>query len=215
MKLSMYEKNNIIFDLFEKLDKKKKLINKSSINHSFFRDLNIFDKDPNSIFNMINKNRTLLGEISSKILLYFPVHDIELLQKRQQIIKTLNKSHNSIDTLLINFKKIEEDLLWLFHKRTEEEDDYFKSLYFTSTYLQFLNKIPLCLTIYHFYFTIITPFTAILSPIVSFLVSYTSIAVAAAVKVVDLDIASKSMVPVTVIPIPDVCNLGVVCVPPS
>jgi hypothetical protein len=172
MKLSMYEKNNIIFDLFEKLDKKKKLINKSSINHSFFRDLNIFDKDPNSIFNMINKNRTLLGEISSKILLYFPVHDIELLQKRQQIIKTLNKSHNSIDTLLINFKKIEEDLLWLFHKRTEEEDDYFKSLYFTSTYLQFLNKIPLCLTIYHFYFTIITPFTAILSPIVSFLVSY-------------------------------------------
>ncbi len=40
MKLSVYEKNNIIFDLFEKLDKKNKQNSKAFINKSFFRDLN-------------------------------------------------------------------------------------------------------------------------------------------------------------------------------
>ena len=96
MKLSMYEKNNIIFDLFEKLDKKKKLINKSSINHSFFRDLNIFDKDPNSIFNMINKNRTLLGEISSKIS---GSSDIPFSRPMKDLMKALLR--DSLPSILI------------------------------------------------------------------------------------------------------------------
>jgi len=106
MKLSIYEKNNIVFDLFEKLDKKQKKIHKSSINKSFFRDLNIFDKDENSVFNTLNNTTTLFGEISLKILLYFPLYNRDILQKRQNIIKTLLPSQKHINSLLKNLKKI-------------------------------------------------------------------------------------------------------------
>lgn len=175
MKLSMYEKNNIVFDLFEKLDKKQKKIHKSSINKSFFRDLNIFDKDENSVFNTVNNTTTLFGEISLKILLYFPLYNRDILQKRQNIIKTLLPSQKQMNSLLQNFKKSQENLLWLFHEKTEEEHDYFTGLYITNTWFSFLNEYPKTLLLMHYYYTIFIPCSSILSPIVSFLISYISL----------------------------------------
>ena len=60
LSISNFEKNNIIFNLFEKIDKNKYT---TITNESFYDDLNIFDKDKNSVFNILNKTETLFGEI--------------------------------------------------------------------------------------------------------------------------------------------------------
>jgi hypothetical protein len=98
--LSDLEKYTIIFNLFENIYKKE---HKTTTNETFYTDLDVFNN--NSVFNVINKTKTLFGEIKLGLLLYSPIDDIIKLQKRQNIIKQLSLVYKNINPILDNVKK--------------------------------------------------------------------------------------------------------------
>ena len=109
-------KDLLIFNLFENIYKKE---HKTTTNETFYTDLDVFNN--NSVFNVINKTKTIFGEIKLGILLYSPIDDIIKLQKRQNIIKQLSLVYKNINPILDNVKKKENDILWLLKEKNEEE----------------------------------------------------------------------------------------------
>ena len=169
LSISNFEKNNIIFNLFEKMDKNKYT---TITNESFYDDLNIFDKDKNSVFNILNKTETLFGEIELRKMLYFPLLNIKTLSLRQYLIKKILLIRSNIIPFLKKIKQKENDIIWLFKKKNDEENEYLNNVYCSSSWFKWINNIPILLNIIHYYNIIICPISSIISPFISIIISY-------------------------------------------
>jgi DNA mismatch repair ATPase MutS len=165
--LSNIEKYTIIFNLFENIYKND---HKTTTNETFYTDLNVFND--NSVFNAINKTKTIFGEIKLGILLYSPIDDIIKLQKRQNIIKQLSLVYKNINPILNNIKKRENDILWLLKEKNEEETEYINSVYCTNNWLKWVNNSSFLLNLIHYYNVIFTPFSALVSPFISIILAF-------------------------------------------
>jgi len=178
LNLSKLEKYTIIFDLF---DKKKYEKYTQITNDSFFKDLNIFDG--NSIFNIIDKTKTIFGEIQLRIIIYIPIDDITILQERQNIIKKLSTINKSIFPLLEEIKKKENDILWLLKKKTDEEIKYIDSVYCTNKWLKWINNYPFLLNLVHYFNVIFTPLSTLISPCISIILAYIALRFVLGIKI--------------------------------
>ena len=165
--LSNIEKYTIIFNLFENIYKND---HKTTTNETFYTDLNVFND--NSVFNAINKTKTIFGEIKLGILLYSPIDDIIKLQKRQNIIKQLLFVYKNINPILNDVKKKENDILWLLKEKNEEETEYINSVYCTNNWLKWVNNSSFLLNLIHYYNVIFTPFSALVSPFISIILAF-------------------------------------------
>lgn len=112
------------------------------------------------------------SKIYLKHLLCNPELSIELLQKRQEIIKSLDDTRSKNASLLQNMSKYEDDVLWLFDDTDENVKMMYDMMYFRIWFLKGINKSDVALTSYNIYRMLLSPMIGILSPIMYFVVPY-------------------------------------------
>lgn len=145
------EKRELAFNFFSKIEENEEKIKKINIEDTqIWTDLNLYkgQKDKNSyIANALDRTNTEIGRISFYKLLALPINDIQILQNRQKIIKTLVDNKNlfkKIDQIFYNIQKPENILLGLF-----DEDHFLYSVerfaLFNLPVLNKLNKSENCL----------------------------------------------------------------------
>ena len=148
------------------------------INDYVLIDLEVFeglgnDKE-NSIFNFINRTNTKVGKYLLKKILGNPSDDSKMLLQRQKVIKTFcdTDKYNNLKVKLENIGKVEDELLWFWHKLNDETKYLFDMVFFKSRFLRFLNKNEFAMKMYNYYIIIFSPAYGILSPIFMFLVPF-------------------------------------------
>lgn len=159
----------------------KLLLNKSvEIDNNFFQDLEIFsdntNKDDNSIFKKIDNTVTTMGKNTLKNILLNPIKNIDILEKRQLIIKNINKDdYKAINENLKNIYKLEEDLSWFWNDSTAEhlkilDDMVFLNIGNISMINNYVNKNEQLLNIVSFYKIYIAPFITVITPLLSIII---------------------------------------------
>lgn len=139
-----------------------------------YSDLSFFN-DNNSLIDKIDQSITPLGTHLLKETICYPITDIQILKKRQELCKFLstNKAmNNKILDKLANINNNINDIKWFWEERTEEEETLLKSLYFQNKYLKLLNKNSVFLQVYQYYNNIAGPLISIVSPIVMIILPY-------------------------------------------
>ena len=161
-------KHNEILDICDKLIN---ITYNKHISKNVYHDLNIFGD--NSIFSKIDRTNSFLGSHYLKKILYDPIDNINLLQKRQDIIKKIN----NIDT--VNIRKIIKELsilephvLWLWKDINSETKYLLDSVYFTNSYLQRYNTNSLIMNITSMFKIVIAPIYGILQPVFLIIMPY-------------------------------------------
>ena len=150
------------------------------INENILIDLEIFiDNDnntDNTVFSRLNETKSLFGENYLIEMLKYPVKDINTLNIRQCIVKSIvkNKELSKIlNNKLIYFSGIESELMW-FWKSIDDGSSMDHLVYYDFPYFSFLNNIlnknDLVLLISNWYKMIITPLSTICSPIYSLII---------------------------------------------
>src|SRR5437016_2778816 len=83
-------------------------------------DLEIYEH----IFPVLNKTITKYGSLKLKEILSIIIYDLDLLERRQSLLKTIMSNidcRNVIIDTLKEIKKYEKDIHWLFQKEKEKE----------------------------------------------------------------------------------------------
>ena len=125
-----------------------------------------------------------MGEIYLKLILENPIDNINNLKERQNLLKDFNNitDNNSINYNLIEIKKVEKDLLWFWDNENEKHltilhDIIFLNVTSLKNIDNFINTNETILNLSNCYkifispiFTILTPFSAIITPIVLYFV---------------------------------------------
>ena len=172
--------NDILYNL---IIEKNIISNKINIKDRVYNDIEFFnDKNNNdlSIFSKINNTKTSMGEIYLKLILENPIDNINNLKERQNLLKDFNKisDNNSINNNLIEIKKVEKDLLWFWDNENEKHltilhDIIFLNVTSVKNIDNYINTNEIILNLSNCYkifispiFTILTPFSAIITPIV-------------------------------------------------
>ena len=125
---------------------KKNNENNKIIDNNAYDDLEIFkglDKPSNSIFNTLNKTKTIFGKNLLRISLNNPTTNIEILKNKQKIIKQLLKDEDKfkqIQEMLENISKLQDTLLWTLKPKSNEEEKIFEAVYFNHEYLKAFNS---------------------------------------------------------------------------
>jgi DNA mismatch repair protein MutS len=165
---------SIIRDLVLKKNKEENEI----IDNNVYDDLEIFkglDNPNNSIFNTINKTKTIFGRNLLKISLNNPTTNIDLLKKKQQIIKKLLKDEDKfkqIQERIESIAKLQDTLLWTLKPKSIEEEKIFEAVYFNHEYLKAFNSSEEVLTVYSLFKIVFAPVYGLLSPILFFIIPY-------------------------------------------
>ena len=137
-----------------------------------FKDLEVFegiDDKENSIFNVINKTKTLFGELYLKNILESPTKDLSILKERQNILNKITTDVASkIKEKLDILKDLEEDVLWILRERNPEEINLIDSVYFTNKYLTMFNTNEDIMSLYSLFIIFFAPIYGIVSPIIFF-----------------------------------------------
>ena len=152
----------------------------SIISDNILIDLEIFvdndNNDDNTVFSRLDKTKSLFGRNYLIQMLKFPIRDIEILNRRQCIVKSIiqNKDlRNILSAKLKYFGGIENELMW-FWKSMEDGSSMDHLVYYEFPYFSFLNnflnKNDLILLITNWYKMIVTPISTICSPIYSVLI---------------------------------------------
>ena len=117
------------------------------INDNILIDLEIFvDNDnnvENTIFSRINSTKSLFGENYLIEMLKNPIRDIDILERRQCIVKSIiqNKELSHIlNSKLKYFSGIESDLMW-FWKSMDDGSSMDHLVYYDFPFFSFLNNI--------------------------------------------------------------------------
>ena len=147
------------------------------IKENVYDDLEVFkgiDKSENSILNSIDRTKTISGKILFKNLLNNPTTNIEVLKKRQNIIKELtnNKLLENINKKLEELCPLEKTLIWLLKDKTSEERKLIDSVYFKQSYLKVLNNQEEFLTLYSLFKIVFSPVYGVVSPMVFLILPY-------------------------------------------
>ena len=97
----------------------------------------------NSIFQSINKTKTLCGRIYLKNKIKSPTTNINSLVAEQKIIKYLLKNPeicDKINALIEDISMLEDNILWILKEKTIEEEKILSIVYFSNKYLKFINE---------------------------------------------------------------------------
>jgi len=176
--------DRLILDTYENLIEKKQFIKNEklvSINDYVFNDVEFLQDHYSDIekglFHKLNKCKTKMGGLLLKKLFLKPVHDIDLLEKRQAIITKIKKIKTVIEPILDNIKIIENDLIWFWNDSNLRHIDLMNDLiYFNYDIIPFfnmnevLNNNEKALLVTNIYKIIVSPLLTVLTPILSFLV---------------------------------------------
>jgi len=158
----------------------KKLFNFNTktnlIDEHVYRDLEIFDDFSNSktnnntIFEKINKTKTITGNIYLFEKLKQPTNNIELLKKQQNEINYAINSYNFLDSKIEIIKQYEKILIPF----CDNENDHtivINNTLINFSYFKFLNENERFLNYYNNY-NIFIPIYNILSPLIILLIPY-------------------------------------------
>lgn len=146
-----------------------------------YRDLELFqsyesDHDNDTVFHHLNYTRTHGGRMMLCDVLQRPVHDIAVLEKRQQVMRALTEAVAAqpavVEALLTTLQSLEKDVLWLYEEREDAVRTLYDMVYFKSFLTRRLNKYDSALTINNLYRIVVSPLAGILSPVVYFVVPY-------------------------------------------
>ena len=157
---------------------------KTLIGPEVFSDVEFFRSYSDEVENntVISKINTYSPNESSKSfivdLLRDPIHDIDELKRRQEVIKSIiNNDNEALKTSFQPISEYEADVLWYLKDNVDETDDIFDNL--KKVYFNFfvfekmgLNKLDTVLLINNIYNIIIYPFFIILSPIMYLILPY-------------------------------------------
>lgn len=166
-KIDKYEDcnvNKILDDTF-----KYNIFNNTILSPSIYQDIEFW----NSVFNHINKTNLHGGKYFLEHLLKSPTFDINILNARQNMLKTFENEMTSEDQERLNkLKANEQTVLWCFQELDENMADLYNIVFFKFSFLKKLNNIPGTLSIYNIYRILISPMVGILSPIIYFVIPY-------------------------------------------
>ena len=182
--LSVFEKENIINEIFKKSFEKEFgsdfsnhkcgiLTENTCTDLEFFK--NYGDNNNECLFDKLNKTNTTMGKLYLKNLLKNPVTDIDKLLKRQNIIKYFvnNKDiYNKLQNLFNSLNETESNILWFWKKIDEEESQFYDIVYFKNSILKFFNNSELCLRLYNYYQLIICPTLGVIGPILFMIIPF-------------------------------------------
>jgi DNA mismatch repair ATPase MutS len=158
-------------DLENKIESIIKIDNDSisSLNDSFFQDLEIFEDhlqdESKSILCKIDKTDTLFGKVFLKDRLRHPTFDIKYLNRQKQNIIKINDNFEESHKLIDNMKGYEKDVIWLWKDIDEQIDSLYDMFYFKNTYLKLLNYNEWYLLVMNIYKIFIAPGITIISPL--------------------------------------------------
>jgi DNA mismatch repair ATPase MutS len=168
-KVEMFEQYDS--DLENKIESIIKIDNDSisSLNDSFFQDLEIFEDhlqdESKSILCKIDKTDTLFGKVFLKDRLRHPTFDIKYLNRQKQNIIKINDNFEESHKLIDNMKGYEKDVIWLWKDIDEQIDSLYDMFYFKNNYLKLLNYNEWYLLVMNIYKIFIAPGITIISPL--------------------------------------------------
>lgn len=173
--------DNFLLEIYENLIEKKNYIkneNSVTINDYVFNDVEFLQdhymNNDKSIFSKLNNCHTKIGSLLLKKLFLNPIHDINILKKRQIIFQKITHVKNELLPLLNEIKDLEEDLMWFWNNSNIKHIDLMNDLiYFNYDFIPFfnlndtLNNNEKALLITNIYKIIISPLLTILTPLIS------------------------------------------------
>ena len=128
-----------------------------------------------SILNEIDHTHTKCGRFLLQKILANPTDKVEILRKRQDIIRRIINQpelYREIVIKLRNIGGVESELLWFWRKLNEETSYLFNMVFFQNKYLKFLNTQELAMRLYNYYIIIFSPLYGMISPILMVLVPF-------------------------------------------
>ena len=175
---------NFIKDKFENLIEKKKYIkedNLVSVNDYVYNDVEFLEdhykNGDKGLFSKLNNCKTKMGSLLLKNIFLKPVHDIKLLQERQNIVQKISNVKSELIPLIDEIKVLENDLIWFWNDSNLKHIELMNDLiYFNYDFIPFfnmnetLNNNEKALLITNIYKIIISPLLTILTPILSLLI---------------------------------------------
>jgi hypothetical protein len=137
-------------------------------------DLEMFNSYRNdetaTLFSSIDKSILKGTQVFLKNVIQNPISNIESINRRQELIKSVDPS--VLSPLLTEIKDFEQDLCWLFADKEEHIKSLEDMLYFRLWFLKPLNSLPWALTSVNIYKILVSPMLGILSPILYFVIPY-------------------------------------------
>jgi len=155
-----------------------KIFLNTRIEKIFYRDLEFYlnynGQNENTIFDKLDNTFTLSGKRVLKLMLDNPTYNVRLLLNRQNHIKYMHHliKKKSIGDILLNLKKVEKDIFWLWKPKEKTVKKMYDLLYFNKNYLNFINCSPILLQIYYYFKLIFSPFFSIISPLSTLIFPY-------------------------------------------
>ena len=160
------------------------------VNERVYNDLEFFIDNENltnnTIYNKINNTQTELGNNYLKFTLERPIYNTKLLNQRQNVLKQYielgDNNIKQINNSLNKINKIQNDIVWFWDIKNKKHIDAFKNIIFLNyTGIKkidgFFNGKEILLSLNNVYkiyiapiVTILTPLSAMILPIILFLV---------------------------------------------
>lgn len=169
-RLDIIENNEVeIEDLLKNILKFDTCKNLVTLNESLFQDLEVFSdhlqNEKFSILHKINRTQTMVGNHYLKYKLGHPIYDINELNIQKDNIKQLNNISFTNELKLINNN--EKEILWFWKDIDENLESIHDMIYFSSSYLNFLNYNEIYLLSLNIYKIFVAPVVTIISPLSS------------------------------------------------
>jgi DNA mismatch repair protein MutS len=175
---------NFLIEIYDNLIERKNYLNNDNtieINDYVFNDVEFMQdhylNGENGIFNKLNNCNTKIGTLLLKKILLNPISDLDILKKRQDIIRKISYAKNELKPLFEKINELEKDLIWFWNDHNIKHIDLMNDLiYFNYDIIPFfnvneiLNNNEKALLITNIYKIIISPALTIITPLLSILV---------------------------------------------
>lgn len=137
---------------------------------TFWTDLGIFN--PDGVFQKLHRCATYPGILTLTTILSTPRQSASPWKPILERLVSNKDTRLRCKKLLHEIRPLQEDILWIWKKRTEEETQQLESCYFTSTYLAPLNRNWLATYIHYILRVFIQPGYTLLSPVLSIVIPF-------------------------------------------
>ena len=176
--------DNFLNEVYTNIIDKNKYIrddNISNVNEYVYNDIEFltdhYMNEDKGIFQKLNRTHTKIGALLLKKILTNPTYDINLLKKRQELIKKVAGLKGQLLPILKNIQEIEHDVMWFYNDKNLKHIELMNDLiYFNYDFIPFfnlndiLNNNERALLVTNIYKIIVAPALTILTPIISLIV---------------------------------------------
>ena len=136
-----------------------------------FNDVEMFrcftDKNSTTVFDKINSCSLKGSKHMLKKIFEVPIYDIQVLQRRQEILKGFsNVDRISTSTLQ------ENDTLWLYEDIDQNLKDLYEMVYFKFCMFKPLNRYPEAITVNNLYKIVCSPVIGVIAPLLYIIVPF-------------------------------------------